>query len=141
MTFNILFKITSMRQKLIFPLAITILLICFSCEKNSDNPSVDLSVNATGMYSGTWVVVGTGQAAGTCSVNKVSTTSVNLIVKIGGIVSPISPEINLSDGGSGKIILSYTDSEGTINGTIVNKVLALTLKSGSITETFTGTKP
>jgi hypothetical protein len=70
----------------------------------------------------------------------VSATSVNLIIKVGGQVSPISPEINLSDGGSGKIILSYTDSEGTINGTIVNKVLSLTLKSGTITETFSGTR-
>ena len=129
-----------MRQKLVFSLAISILMICFGCKKDSDTPSIDLSVNAVGMYSGTWVVVGTGQASGTCSVNKVSTTSVNLIIKIGGQISPISPEINLSDGGSNKIILSYTDSEGTINGTIVNKVLALTLKSGTITETFTGTK-
>jgi hypothetical protein len=129
-----------MKQKQILAIAIIISMICFGCEKNKDDNTADLSVNALGMYSGIWVVVGTGQASGTCSVNKVSTTSVNLIIKIGGQVSPPSPEINLSDGGSGKIILAYTDSEGTINGTIVNKTLSLTLKSGSITETFTGTK-
>ncbi len=129
-----------MKSKQILTMAIIILMICFGCEKDKDDSSVDLGVNAVGMYSGTWVVVGTGQADGTCSVNKVSGTSVNLIIKIGGRTSPPSPEINLSDGGGGKIILSYTDTEGTINGTIVNKVLSLTLKSGTITETFTGTR-
>jgi hypothetical protein len=130
-----------MKQLQILAVAIFISLICSGCKKDNSDSPVDLGVNATGMYSGTWVVVGAGQAAGTCSVNKVSGTSVNLMIKIGGQMSPPSPEIKLSDGGSGKIILTYSDSEGTINVTIVNKTLSLSLNSGTITETFTGIKP
>lgn len=129
-----------MKNKQIFAIAVIITMVCFGCKKDNNDSPVDLGFNATGMYSGTWVVVGTGQVSGTCQVYRVSNTSINLKITAAGQTSPTSPEINLSDGGSGEIILSYTDSEGTINGTIVNKVLALTIKSGTITEIFTGTK-
>ena len=130
-----------MRQNLIFPLAVSILMICFGCEKDPDSHSVDLSANAVGLYSGTWVVVGLGQVSGTCLVNKVSGTSVNLIITAGGQTLPTSPEVSLSDGGGGMITLTASDSECTTNGYVINKTLSLTLKCGVITETFTGTKP
>ncbi|MDO9254111.1 MAG: hypothetical protein Q7U54_01265 [Bacteroidales bacterium] len=130
-----------MRQKFIFSLAIFILMICFGCEKNSDDSSVDLAANSTGVYSGTWVIVGTGQVAGTCEVVKASGTSVNLVMTAGGQSIPTLPGVKLSDGGSGIIKISYTDSSGTLNGTIQNKSLSFTIKAGTITETFSGTKP
>jgi hypothetical protein len=132
-----------MKNKQILAIALIISIICLGCEKNKDkdDPTADLSANAEGLYSGTFVVVGTGQVSGTCQVTRVSNTSVNIKIRAGGSISPVSPAINVSDGGSGKIILSYSDSEGTINGTIVNKTLSLTIKAGTVTETFSGTKP
>ncbi|MDO9254109.1 MAG: hypothetical protein Q7U54_01255 [Bacteroidales bacterium] len=130
-----------MKSKQILTIAIIISMICFGCEKDSDTPSADLSVNAVGLYSGTWVVVGLGQVSGTCQVNKVSSTSVNLIITAGGQTMPTSPDVSLSDGGGGKIMLTASDSECTTNGNVINKTLSLTLKCGAITETFTGTKP
>lgn len=130
-----------MKNKKILAIAVIISIICFGCEKNKDDSSADLSVNAVGLYSGTWVVVGTGQVSGTCKVNKVSSTSVNLIITAGGQTMPTSPEVSLSDGGGGKITLTASDSECTTNGNVMNKTLSLTLKCGAITETFTGTKP
>lgn len=120
---------------------IIISLICFGCEKDKGDTSPDISVIAEGLYSGTFVVVGSGQVSGTCQVSRISNTTVNIKIRAGGQISPASPAINLSDGGSGKIILTYSDSEGTINGTIVNKTLSLTIKAGTVTETFSGTKP
>lgn len=140
MTFNTLFKLNSMRQKLIFPLAVSILVICFGCEKNSDDPSVDLATKSTGVYTGTWVVVGTGQSAGTCEVVKISGTTVNLVMTAGGQSIPTLPGVKLSDGGSNKIKISYTDSSGSLNGTIQDNSILFTIKAGSITETFSGTK-
>jgi len=130
-----------MKQKQILSIAIITLMICSGCEKDPDTPSVDLSANAVGLYSGTWVVVGLGQVSGTCLVNKVSSTSVNLIITAGGQTMPTSPEVSLSDGGGGMITLTASDSECTTNGYVINKTLSLTLKCGVITETFTGTKP
>ena len=135
------FKLNSMKNKQILTIAIIISLISFSCEKDKENSSVDLATNAEGLYSGTFVVVGSGQVSGTCQVSRISNTTVNIKIRAGGQISPASPAINLSDGGSGKIILTYSDSEGTINGTIVNKTLSLTIKAGTVTETFSGTKP
>jgi hypothetical protein len=129
-----------MKNKLIFPLAIALLMIFWGCEKKTDDPSTDYGTKASGLYTGTWVVVGTGQAAGTCKVVKVSTTSVNLEMVAGGQTLPTIPGVTLSDGGNGKINISYTDSSGTLTGTIDNNSISITLKAGSIVETFTGIK-
>jgi len=130
-----------MKQKLIFSLAISILMICWGCEKNSDDSSADLAANSTGVYTGIWAIPGTGQVAGTCQVVKVSGASVNLVMTAGGQSIPTLPGVKLSDSGSGKINISYSDSGGTLNGTIENKSLSFTIKAGTITETFSGTKP
>lgn len=130
-----------MKQQQILAVAILILMFCFGCEKDSDSPSIDLAISATGLYTGTWVVVGTGQATGTCKVVKVTATTVNLEMTAGVQTIPTLPGVILSDGGSGKINFSYTDAGGTLNGTIENKTISFTLKAGNITETFTGTKP
>jgi hypothetical protein len=130
-----------MKSKQILAIAIIISMICFGCEKNSDDATIDYAKTASGTYSGTWVVVGTGQTYGTCEVVKVTATSVNLKMTAGGTTIPTLPDVKLSDGGSGKVKISYTDSGGTLTGTIENKTISFTLKAGTITETFTGTKP
>jgi hypothetical protein len=108
-----------MKRKQILSTAIIISMICFGCEKNKEVSSADLSVNAMGLYSGTFVVVGAGQVWETCQVYRVSNTSLNLKKNTAsGQTSPISHEINLNDGGSSKIIPTYSDSEGTINGSM-----------------------
>jgi hypothetical protein len=130
-----------MRPKRILAIAIIISIISFGCEKDSESPSVDFANTASGLYTGTWIVVGTGQASGTCKVVKVTATSVNLEMTAGGQAIPTLPGVTLSDGGSGKIKFSYTDAGGTLNGAIENKTISFTLKAGNITETFEGTKP
>jgi hypothetical protein len=129
-----------MGQKPILFITIFILMICSGCKKSSTTPSTDYASNAAGLYSGTFVVAGIGQVPGTCEVIKVSNTSVNLKVTAGGQPST-SPGINLSDGGNGKINLSYSDSNGTITGTVENKSLTLTIVSAGTQMTFSGTKP
>lgn len=85
-------------------------------------------------------MVGTGQATGTCKVVKVTANTVNLEMTAGGQAIPKLPGVTLSDRGNGKIKISYSDSSGSLNGTIENKTISFTLKSGAITETFTGSK-
>jgi len=129
-----------MKHKQILTIAIIISMICFGCEKDADSPSVDFTKDIAGVYTGTWVVVGTGQVSGTCEVVKVSSTSVNLEMTAGGQNIPTLPGVKLSDGGNGKIKLIYSDASGTLNGTIDNNSIFFTLKAGSIEETFSGTK-
>jgi hypothetical protein len=127
-----------MRQKRILSISIVILMICFGCEKSSDSP--DLVTGLTGMYTGVWVVNGTGQVSGTCDVVKVSNTIVKLEMTAGGSAMPVIPGVKLSDGGNGKIILKYSDSSGTLDGDIYHKTIILTLVSGSSSTTFSGTR-
>jgi hypothetical protein len=130
-----------MKQRQIFAIALIITMMCVGCKKESNDSPSDLGANAAGLYSGTWVVVGIGQVPGTCKVTRVTSTSVNLIISAGGQTTPASPAIAVSDGGGGKIMIAYSDSDGTINGNVTGKTLTLTLHAGAITETFTGTKP
>ena len=127
-----------MRQKQILYLATIILMIFFGCKKSSTSP--DLATPSSGTYSGTWVVVGTGSTYGTVQVVKVSNTSVNLIMTAGGTNLPTIPGAKLTDAGSGTKNVSYTDSSGTLTGTITGNTISITLVAGSIQETFTGTK-
>lgn len=129
-----------MKNKQILSLLFVLIMIGFGCEKDTDTPSSLIVNDAVGIYSGTWVVVGKGQASGTCEVIKVSDTSVNLEMTISGQVIPTLPGVKLSDEGNGKIKLSYSDPSGTLTGSIQNNSINLTLKAGTITETFSGTK-
>jgi hypothetical protein len=130
-----------MKNKKILAIAIIISMICFGCKKNSDDTSADYANTVVGAYSGTWVVVGTGQTYGMCTVVKVSATSVNFQMTAGGSSLPTIPGVKLSDGGNGKIKCTYTDSSGSLNGTFENKTISFSLVAGTIHETFTGTKP
>jgi hypothetical protein len=58
----------------------------------------------------------------------------------GGQSIPTLPGVKLSNGGKGKITLTYSDSSGTQNGTIDNNSITFTLLAGTIEETFSGTK-
>ena len=129
-----------MKRNKILSVAIVVLMLCFGCEKSNDEPSVDYATNAAGVYTGTWVIVGSGQIFGTCKVVKKSGTSVDLETTAGGAVIPTIPGVKLSDGGNGKVKLTYKDPRGTLNGTIENNLITFTLIAGSLEETFTGTK-
>jgi hypothetical protein len=122
----------------ILSITIVIMTIWFGCEKSADSP--DLVSGLTGMYTGVWVVPGSGMAPGTCDVLKVSNTLVNLEMTAGGSALPLISGVKLSDGGNGKTILKYSDSSGTLDGSIYNKTIILTLVSGSSTTTFSGTR-
>ncbi len=128
-----------MKQSKIIPIVVLFLLTCFGCKKNND-PSGDLGTTAAGLYSGTWTVVGMGQIPGTCQVTRNSSTIVTLNITANGSAAPSIPGIQLSNGGSGKINLSYTDISGSLTGMIINNTLTLTLTDGTIVETFAGTK-
>jgi hypothetical protein len=62
-----------------------------------------------------------------------------LYLKIAGIQLPV-PEVNLSDGGSGKINLNYSDSGGSITGNVQSKAITVKLTDGTTSYTFTGIK-
>jgi hypothetical protein len=131
-----------MTQKQILSIAMVILMICFGCDKSdndSDSDSPDLSAGLAGMYNGNWVVSGNESVSGTCEVVIVSKTSVDLKMTTGWTPTLTIPGVKLSDGGNGKIILKYTDSSVTLNGTIQNNIISVTLVSGSDTTIFTGT--
>jgi hypothetical protein len=78
--------------------------------------------------------------SGTCEVIQVSNTAVKLEMEILGVPIPEVHDVNLSDGGNGKIILKYTDSSGTLNGTFQGKTITVSITDGSTTISFSGTK-
>ena len=127
-----------MRQKQILFTLLVVSMICFGCKKDSETP--DLAKSAAGIYTGTWTVPGVGQVAGTCEVKKVSNTAVDLIMTAGGVPTPTIPSVTLSDGGGGKINLSYSDASGTLNGSIQNNTISVTLVSGSSSSSFSGNR-
>ncbi len=116
-----------------------IVLVCFSCS-NDDENSDDLASSAAGFYSGTWNAYG-GKHSGTCEVIKVTNKSVSLEMEILGVGIPVVPDVNLSDGGDGKINLKYTDSSGNINGNIQGNSITMSITDGSTTISFSGTRP
>jgi hypothetical protein len=128
-----------MKTKQLLSIALLVLLICNSCKKDDDS-SADVTQNTLGIYSGTWVVVGTGQTSGTVDVQKASNSTVNLIMTAGGTSLPTIPKVKLSDQGNGIMKLTYSDPSGTLNGTVGNNSISLTLVAGSITETFNGSR-
>ena len=128
-----------MKRKQIFYFLVVILMIGYGCKKDSDT-SGDLTAGKSGSYVGSMTLVGTGTVAATCKVVKVSNTTVNLEMTVAGETIPTLPSVTLSDAGSGKINLSYTDSSGSLNGSIVNNTLTFTLQAGTIQENFSGTK-
>jgi hypothetical protein len=115
------------------------MLICFGCS-NDDENSDDLASSVAGLYNGTWNAYGSKQS-GTCEIFKVSNTSVTLEMEILGVGIPEVPDVNLSDGGDGKIILKYKDSSGNLNGTIQGKSIKVSITDGSTTISFSGTRP
>jgi hypothetical protein len=126
-----------MKTKQIFFFLVVILMIGYGCKKDSE--STDLTSGKTGTYVGSLQVVGLATVNANCSVTKVSNTSANLVLTVVG--QPVSlPGVSLSDGGSGKVNLSYSDSSGTLTGSIENATLTFTLQAGSVTEIFTGDK-
>ena len=128
-----------MKKQNYFILIAILLMIVTGCKKSSESP--DYASNSTGVYTGIWVVPSIGQIEGTCEIIKVTTTTVNVKMTAGSQPTPTVPGAKLSDGGSGTVNIKYTDSSGTLNGTIKDKTINLTLTAGSITETFTGTRP
>lgn len=114
------------------------MLICFGCSNDED--SVDLASGVEGFYSGSWRVSGYNRS-GTCEVIRVSDTKVTLEMEILGVGIPEVPDVNLSDGGDGKIILKYTDSSGNINGTIQGNSITISITDGSTSLSFSGTRP
>ena len=111
------------------------------CEKSTEDSSPEITNGVTGLYSGTWIVTGTGQAAGTCEVIRASANSVNLRSTVAGQSIPTIPGVKLRESGNGKFTLSYTDAGGSLTGTIENKTLTLFLTAGNIEEHFTGSRP
>jgi hypothetical protein len=127
-----------MRQKQILAIALFILVCCFGCKK--DDTSADLATGTAGYYTGTWTLVGTGTIPGTCQVVKVSNSSVNLIMTANGGTVPPLPGVKLSNGGNGKVNLSYSDNSGTLNGSMQNNTLTFTITDGTVVEIFAGTR-
>ncbi len=62
-----------------------------------------------------------------------------MYLKIAGIGLPV-PDVKLSDGGSGKINLNYSDSDGTINGSVQGASITVKLTDGTTSFIFTGNK-
>jgi hypothetical protein len=62
-------------------------------------------------------------------------------MKILCVGMPEVPDVILSDGGSGKINLKYTDSSGYVEGTIQGKSITLIIDDGSTAISFAGTRP
>lgn len=119
-------------------LATVLMLICFGC--SNDDDAVDLATGVEGFYSGSWRVSGYNKS-GTCEVIRVSDTKVTLEMEILGVGIPDVPDVKLSDGGDGIINLKYTDSSGTLNGTIQGNTIVVSINDGSTTISFSGTKP
>jgi hypothetical protein len=126
-----------MKKQLFFLTAI-MLTICFGCSKDSETPA-GIADNAVGVYSGSWSI-NSMNVSGTCDVVKVTGTSVDLKMTAGGQSLPTLPKVALSDGGNGKIKLSYSDPSGSLSGIIQDNSISFTLKAGTITETFLGSK-
>ncbi len=78
-------------------------------------------------------------AYGTCEVVRLSDKTAKLYLKIAGIGLPV-PDVNLSDGGSGKVNLNFSDSSGTISGSVQNNTITVKLTDGTTSYTFTGNK-
>jgi hypothetical protein len=125
-------------KKQLFFLAAIMLMICFGCSKDSESPA-GIADDAVGVYSGSWSI-NSMRASGTCKVIKVSGSSVDLEMTAAGTTIPTIPKVALSDGGNGKIKLSYSDPSGSLTGTIQGNSISLTLIAGTITETFSGSK-
>ena len=123
-------------KKQLFFLALIMMMICFGCSKDDDLPK-DLASEAVGLYEGNWNVQ--NNAYGTCEVVRITDTSAKLYLKIAGVQLPV-PDVNLSDGGSGKINLNYSDSDGTISGSVQGKAITVKLTDGTISYTFAGNK-
>ena len=124
-----------MKKQLFFLAAIT-MMICFGCSNDDDLPK-DLASEAVGLYEGNWNVQ--NNAYGTCEVVKITDTSAKLNLKIAGIQLPV-PDVNLSDGGNGKINLNYSDSGGSITGSVQGNTITVKLTDGTTSYTFTGIK-
>jgi hypothetical protein len=123
-------------KKQLFFLSLITMMICFGCSKDDDLPK-DLASEIAGLYEGNWNVQ--NNAYGTCEVERITDTSAKLYLKIAGIQLPV-PEVNLSDGGSGKINLNYSDSGGSITGNVQSKAITVKLTDGTTSYTFTGIK-
>ena len=107
------------KQQLFFLIAV-MMMICFGCKKDSD--SADFASSAVGIYEGNWDAYG-GNYYGTCEVSKVTNTTIKLTMEILGVSIPEIPDVKLSDDGSGKIKLSYSDPSGTVTGSIQGKTI------------------
>jgi hypothetical protein len=132
-----------MKQKLVIVFAAVMLMISFGCKKDSDSSSTtptDYGALAAGQYTGNFTELGM-QIPGSCAIAKVSTSSVSLTMTVNGTALPAVPGLTASDGGSGKVNISYTDGTNSISGTVNSKTLTLNITSGGQTMTFTGTKP
>ena len=114
-----------------------ILTLCFGC--SNDDDSMDLAADIAGSYTGTWDVSGYTRS-GACEVIRVSDTSVKLTLEILGVELPDIPDVKLSDGGNGKTNLSYSDSEGSVAGSVQGKVIIVTISDGTTSFAFTGNK-
>jgi hypothetical protein len=104
-----------------------------SCEKESD-----LAKEVSGTYSGTVTIVGTGSAPATSKLTRSSDERVNLVVTIYANNIPLNG-IKVSTSGN-NYVLSYTDSSGSLSGTVTGNRLDWTMTAGGMTETFTGTR-
>ncbi len=124
-----------MKKQLFFLVAIAVM-VCFGCSKDDDLPA-DLASEIAGMYEGNWNVQ--NNAYGTCEIVKISDKSAKLYLKIAGIGLPV-PDVNLSDGGGGKVNLNFSDSSGTISGSAQNNTITVKLTDGSTVYSFTGSK-
>lgn len=127
-----------MKKQYFLFLAAILMLVCFSCS-NDDEISDDLASGVAGLYTGSWNAYG-GRYSGTCEVFKVTNKSVMLEMEILGVGIPDVPDVKLSDGGDGIINLKYTDSSGTLNGTIQGNTIVVSINDGTTTISFSGTK-
>jgi hypothetical protein len=124
------------RLRILFLSAI-VMLVCFGC--GNDDNSIDMAADIAGSYTGTWDVSGYTRS-GACEVIRVSDTSVKLTLEILGVELPDIPHVTLSDGGNGKTNLSYSDSEGSVAGSVQGKVIIVTISDGTTSFSFTGNK-
>lgn len=107
------------------------------CVKNNTNP--DFASIIAGTYTGTITATGVGTVSASSVITKVNDTSVNLTVTINSTSVPLAG-ITVGHSGANIYSLTYSDSSGSLTGTVAGNTLNWTLTSGSDTDVFLGTR-
>ena len=108
------------------------------CSKKDDD-SPDFASAIAGTYTGTVTVSGIGTTSGSTTITRVSETKVNMIVAITGTQVPLNG-INVSSPSSNTYSLSFSDSSGSLSGTVSGLNCNWTMTGGGDVVVFSGTR-